>query len=97
VSYSETFVPTLSARGWPGGHDLHSTPLDAATLAGFDCVVILTDHRLVDYKSLAAASSLVVDTRNAIKQSYPHVFKLGSPRPANRVEPAEGPSAIAAV
>jgi UDP-N-acetyl-D-glucosamine dehydrogenase len=89
VSYSDPFVPSLSSRAWPGALDLHSTPLDAATLAGFDCVAILTDHKTVDYKTLVAASPLIVDTRNTIKQSYPHVFRLGAPRPADAVETTE--------
>jgi UDP-N-acetyl-D-glucosamine dehydrogenase len=82
VSYSDPFVPTLSARAWPGGSDLHSTPLDPATLAGFDCIAILTDHRIIDYKTLVAAAPLIVDTRNTIKQPHPHVFKLGAPSTA---------------
>ena len=31
-------------------------------------------------------SSLIVDTRNAIKKPYPHVFKLGAARPAGAGE-----------
>jgi UDP-N-acetyl-D-glucosamine dehydrogenase len=89
VSYSDPFVPSLSSRAWPGALDLHSTPLDPATLASFDCVAILTDHKTVDYKTLVAASALIVDTRNTIKQSYPHVFRLGAPRPADAVETTE--------
>jgi UDP-N-acetyl-D-glucosamine dehydrogenase len=79
VSYMDPHVPVLSGRAWPGGHDLVSTILDVATLAGVDCVAILTDHGAVDYGSLVASASLVVDTRNAIKQPHPHVFKLGAP------------------
>jgi UDP-N-acetyl-D-glucosamine dehydrogenase len=80
VSYADPFVPTLTARGWLGGCELHSTPLDPSTLAGFDCVVILTDHRTIDYKTMVAAAPLIVDTRNAIKTRYPHVLKLGGPQ-----------------
>jgi hypothetical protein len=42
---------------------------------------------------LAAAADLIVDTRNAIKTPLPHVFRLGSPRPAAAPEDeaAEGP------
>jgi UDP-N-acetyl-D-glucosamine dehydrogenase len=82
LAYSDPFVPTLSAHAWQGGQDLHSTPLDPSTLAAFDCVAILTDHRIIDYKALAAAAPLVVDTRNSIAQAYAHVFRLGAPRPA---------------
>jgi len=92
VSYSDPFVPTLAARAWPGGYELHSTPLDPSTLAEFDCVAILTDHRRVDYKTIVSAAQLIVDTRNTIKESHPHVFRLGAPRPvgADAWEMAEG-------
>ena len=41
----------------------------------------MTDHRAVDYDALVAAAPLVIDTRNAIKREYPHVFRLGAPTP----------------
>jgi UDP-N-acetyl-D-glucosamine dehydrogenase len=83
VCYADPYVPTLGARSWLGGHELESLRLDAATLAGIDCVAILTDHRSFDYDTLVAAAPLIVDTRNAIKQTHPHVFKLGAPQPAH--------------
>jgi UDP-N-acetyl-D-mannosaminuronate dehydrogenase len=43
--------------------------------------VIITDHKTMDYEAVAAEADLVVDTRNAIKKPYPHVFRLGAPRP----------------
>jgi UDP-N-acetyl-D-glucosamine dehydrogenase len=80
VSYSDPFVPALTARAWPGGHALTSVALDATTLANVDCVAILTDHRQIDYPGLVASARLIVDTRNAIKEGHPHVFKLGAPQ-----------------
>jgi UDP-N-acetyl-D-glucosamine dehydrogenase len=82
LSYSDPFVPVLSGRHWPGGYDLESKPMTAATFAEVDCVAILTDHRAVNYKTLLASAPLIVDTRNAIKESRPNIFRLGSPRPA---------------
>jgi UDP-N-acetyl-D-glucosamine dehydrogenase len=41
-----------------------SVPFDPATLAGFDAVLVVTDHDGVDYTLLAKAR-LVIDTRNA--------------------------------
>ncbi|MDR6951021.1 UDP-N-acetyl-D-glucosamine dehydrogenase [Ancylobacter sp. 3268] len=41
-----------------------SIPLDASTLAGFDAVLVATDHDGVDYGLVAAQAKLVVDTRN---------------------------------
>jgi len=42
-----------------------SVPLDSATVAGFDAVLIATDHDAVNYVGLAAWAPLIVDTRNA--------------------------------
>jgi hypothetical protein len=41
----------------------------------------VTDHRTVDYEALVAGAPLVIDTRNAVKREYPHVFRLGAPQP----------------
>ncbi|MBS7542614.1 nucleotide sugar dehydrogenase [Ancylobacter oerskovii] len=41
-----------------------SIPLDAAALAGFDAVLVATDHDDVDYALVAEQARLVVDTRN---------------------------------
>ncbi len=38
---------------------------DPARIAGYDAVLIATDHDVVDYAALADAAKLVVDTRNA--------------------------------
>jgi UDP-N-acetyl-D-glucosamine dehydrogenase len=82
LSYSDPFVPRLSARAWHGGFDLESQALDAQALGAVDCVAILTDHTVVDYAALVATAPLIVDTRNAIKSIHAHVFRLGAPRPA---------------
>jgi UDP-N-acetyl-D-glucosamine dehydrogenase len=83
VCYADPHVPTLEGRSWLGSYDLESLPLDAATLGSVDCVAILTDHSAFDYRTLVATAPLIVDTRSAIKETYPHVFKLGGPQPAH--------------
>jgi UDP-N-acetyl-D-glucosamine dehydrogenase len=63
VSYSDPFVPKLSADG------LHMTAVDAVEGAkGADCVVIVTDHTGFDYAGVVEAAPLVVDSRNALKK-----------------------------
>ena len=42
--------------------------------------VIVTDHKVFDYEAMVAEADVIVDTRNAIKKSYPHVFRLGAPQ-----------------
>ena len=39
---------------------------DRETLAGFDAVIIATNHQSVNYQQLAAWSPCIVDTRNAM-------------------------------
>jgi len=82
LSYMDPFVPRLPDRHWAGGYDLESVPIDSGVFTDVDCVVIVTDHGVIDFEAIAAAAPLVVDTRNAIKGSYPHVFRLGAPNPA---------------
>jgi UDP-N-acetyl-D-glucosamine dehydrogenase len=78
LSYVDPFVRKLHARDWGGGFDLTSVENGSATFAGVDCVAILTDHRAFDYAAMVAAAPLIVDTRNAIKQRHPHVFRIGA-------------------
>ena len=49
-----------------------SVPLDGATIAAFDVVLIATDHDAVDYKALVASAKLVIDTRNACARAGAH-------------------------
>jgi hypothetical protein len=48
-------------------------------------VVILTDHRVIDYDLVRCSASVVVDTRNAIQGRHPNVFRLGAPPPIDGV------------
>ena len=55
-----------------------SMPLDQASLARYDAVLIATDHDDVDYRALASGSKLVIDTRNACARAgiqADHIFK----------------------
>ncbi len=79
LSYADPHVPRLAAGAWPGHVGLEAVPLTPASVARFDCVVILTDHRAFDYPMLVRSAPLLVDTRNAIRTRHAHVFRLGSP------------------
>ena len=82
VSYTDPFVPEVHGREWPGGFDLHAVDVTRGSFGKYDCVVIVTEHKAFDYDAMVAEADLIVDTRNAIKQPHPNVFKLGAPRPA---------------
>jgi UDP-N-acetyl-D-glucosamine dehydrogenase len=86
VRYADPYVPTLAGRAWPGGFDMSSEPVTAATIAAADCVAVLTEHRNVDYEMVLKSARLIVDTRNAIAGKHAHVLKLGAPAPAMHVD-----------
>jgi UDP-N-acetyl-D-glucosamine dehydrogenase len=81
VDYADPYVPAVHAREWPGHRDLHAIEINRGTYEQYDCVVIVTDHKTFDYNAMVAGADLIVDTRNAIKQQHPHVFRLGASRP----------------
>lgn len=72
VYYCDPYVPRLDREG-----TLQSVELSPATLKSMDCVVLLTDHSVFDYKTIATHSRLVIDCRNALKD-YPgaHIVTL---------------------
>jgi UDP-N-acetyl-D-glucosamine dehydrogenase len=72
-------VPVVHGREWSGGHDLTAVDMTRGNIAQYDCVVIVTDHKAFDYKTLLEEADLIVDTRNAIKEPNAKVFKLGAP------------------
>jgi UDP-N-acetyl-D-glucosamine dehydrogenase len=79
LSYMDPHVPRLAGSAWPGGFELQSVSPDRLPILSVDCAAVLTDHSAFDYDALVAAAPVVVDTRNAIKRAYPHVFRLGAP------------------
>jgi UDP-N-acetyl-D-glucosamine dehydrogenase len=82
VAYADPHVPEVHGREWSGGYDVKAVDLTRGTIAKYDCVVIITDHKTFDYDAVVAEANLVVDTRNAVKGFRPNVFKLGAPRTA---------------
>lgn len=68
VSYHDPHVPEFpSMRKYQ--ISLASVPLSAATLATADCVVIVTDHRAIDWTLVGQHAKLVVDSRNAMSRA----------------------------
>jgi UDP-N-acetyl-D-glucosamine dehydrogenase len=81
VSYADPYVPKLHARDWSGRQDMTAENITRGSIAQYDCVVIVTDHKAFDYDAIVAEADVVVDTRNAIKKRYPNVFRIGAPHP----------------
>ena len=75
IAYSDPHVAVFPHI--PGHHcfNLSSTPITAKTLAGFDCVVLTTDHDKFDYPLIAEHAKLIVDTRGRFRDGSPKVVK----------------------
>ena len=68
VSYHDPFVPVLPpTRDYPGFTGRNSVDLEADTIGEYDLVVIVANHSNVDYGLLGRNASLIIDTRNAMK------------------------------
>lgn len=70
VDYSDPLIPFLKVKGL----DLKSVTLNNKKISEFDCLVITTDHSLIDYAQLLKNSRLIFDTRNVFKGK--HVEKV---------------------
>ena len=67
VEYYDPFIPQFR----DDGHTRTSVPLSDETLAWADAVVIITDHKNVDYQQVLDRASLVIDTRNVTAKLAP--------------------------
>jgi UDP-N-acetyl-D-glucosamine dehydrogenase len=66
VDYHDPYVPVLpKTREHAALAGRTSVPLEAERVAGYDAVLIATDHDGIDYPALVAAAKLVADSRNA--------------------------------
>lgn len=64
VDYNDPHIPGTHKQR---EHDLQksSVPIDPSRLAGYDLVLLATDHSSYDYELIAKHARLIVDTRNA--------------------------------
>ncbi|MGB3274121.1 MAG: nucleotide sugar dehydrogenase [Xanthobacteraceae bacterium] len=66
VDYHDPYVPVLpKTREHAALAGRKSVPLETDRIAGYDAVLIATDHDGIDYRALVSAAKLVVDSRNA--------------------------------
>lgn len=66
VTYHDPYIPQFELEGDLREH-LRSVELTEETLKKSDCVLIVTDHRSIDYRWVTERASLIVDTRNATR------------------------------
>lgn len=75
VSYNDPYVPqSFGHRDYPG-LKLKSVALTEKKLKEFNAVIIATAHSVYDFEWIAEKSSLIIDTRNAVKKKRKNVIK----------------------
>jgi UDP-N-acetyl-D-glucosamine dehydrogenase len=81
VVFHDPYVPTIREDG----HVIHGVELTDAEIAKADVVVIVTDHKAIDYQRLVDKATLIVDTRNATAKTTrtkARIVPLASAAPA---------------
>jgi UDP-N-acetyl-D-glucosamine dehydrogenase len=67
VAYYDPFIPVIPpTREHAAYTGRTSVAWDEAIISGFDCVLIATNHKDVNYDELLTWAPLIVDTRNAV-------------------------------
>ena len=72
VLYHDPHVPALK-KSRKYDFALESSPLNHDLLEAVDCVLVITNHRDVDYEMVAQRAELVVDTRNVVPRAKGNV------------------------
>ena len=76
VDYHDPHVPeTPAKRSFPDLVKQTSVPLTAENIAGYDAILIATDHAAVDYALVAEHALLIIDTRGVYRAPRPNVVK----------------------
>jgi UDP-N-acetyl-D-glucosamine dehydrogenase len=85
VSYHDPYVPSFQVGGnvfYSDAVTLESVALTEDELTAADCVIIVTEHRDVDYERVVRFAQLIVDTRNAtagVAGYEEKIVRLGTP------------------
>jgi UDP-N-acetyl-D-glucosamine dehydrogenase len=74
ISYSDPHVPVFPKMR-EHRFDLKSLELSAVVLAGFDCVVLATNHDVLDYEHIKRHAKLIVDTRGVYLEPAENVVR----------------------
>lgn len=74
VAYSDPHVPVFPKMR-EHSFNLSSTAVTAETLAGFDAVVLTTNHDGFDYDLIKQHAKLIIDTRGVYREPAAHIIK----------------------
>jgi len=74
--FHDPHVPVLPrTRRWAHLEETESIELTPENIKGFDAVLLVTDHRNVDYDLIAEHAQLIVDTRGVYREPRDNVVK----------------------
>lgn len=76
VDYNDPYFPRLHKMRHYDYSNLASADISPKSLAGYDCVLIATDHSAYDYQAIVDGALLVVDTRNATRNVTRHQERI---------------------
>lgn len=75
VTYHDPYIDSVKMEHC--NHTLHSVPLTPETLQAADCVVLTTNHRVLEVPLILKHATLVVDMRNMVSEKVEgKVYKL---------------------
>ena len=74
VAYSDPHIPVFPKMR-EHHFDLSSVALTAQTLAGFDCVLLATDHSKFDYAMIKTNAKLIIDSRGRYLETAENIVK----------------------
>lgn len=74
IDYNDPYIPSLPETRKYKFH-MKSVELTEKSIKRYDCLLIATNHSVYDYKWILKNANLIVDTRNAIKESFSKVIK----------------------
>ncbi len=74
VQYSDSHVPVFPKMR-EHHFELSSVDLTAESVAGYDCVLVATDHDSVDYAMVKAHAQLIVDSRGRYLEPAENIVK----------------------
>ncbi|MGH9773969.1 MAG: nucleotide sugar dehydrogenase [Candidatus Acidiferrales bacterium] len=76
VDYNDPYFPALHKMRHYDYSQMKSVELKPDKIAGYDCVLLATDHSSYDMEAIVKAAKLLVDTRNATRRVKQHREKI---------------------
>ena len=71
MDYHDKYINRIgNNRHYPNLKNKKNTKISSSVLKKYDLVLVLTNHDYLNYKMIEKSSKLIIDTRNAINNSF---------------------------